>query len=358
MENAAPIVDEPQPLPVPQMLAERILYAFVVTILPIISFALSNVLKPEWQSGKTSDYVVLLFLPQAAWFFFPFLIYSVVSTLLLLFAPRRFAAHFVVRFGVYTGFLLALQYAILVAGTDFAIVSAVAAAFLVACRLIFWKTQSRKIWIALIFVLVLGGLLIAGITNSFAQAPFFVVIAILVASPFLCLVIAGFIAFKLIRHYEKGFSFPLWPAAGVLGWLALYGVAWRFSILQAVEIYHSLPVAPPDCYIATASARGHQRLVGSWSVATPRGTMMVTRQLQLLKCAELALMVLAPALHRFIRANYDVVGKALARRLNNPFLADLAYLMLKPLEWAARLVLKMFVPEINQYMGKLYAIPD
>jgi hypothetical protein len=44
---------------------------------------------------------------------------------------------------------------------------------------------------------------------------------------------------------------------------------------------------------------------------------------------------------------YDMVGKPLAYKIQNPFLADIAYLSLKPAEWLATCVLKIVVPEMQ-----------
>ena len=355
METETLAVDEIKPLPVPESRWERVLYALIVIVLPVVCFFLSDELKPAWQSGELSDYVALLLIPQVAWFFFPFLIYSVVCMLLLLVAPARFAARFAVRFGIYTGVVLALQYVILVVGTGFALMSAISASILILCKLIFGKTKSEKLAIGVLLFLVSAGLIIAIGTNSIVQLPFLVCVAVLIAAPYLCLAVAGVTAFKLIRHYETKISLLLWQGTGVIAWLAAYIVAWRFSVLQAIEVYHSLPASPPDCYIATASARGHRRVVRSWLAVTSHGNMLVTRQLQVFKCAELALMTFAPHFHVLLRWVYDRFGPPLAHGLANPFLADLAYLTLKPFEWTAVLVLKAIVPEIDEYASALYA---
>jgi hypothetical protein len=44
----------------------------------------------------------------------------------------------------------------------------------------------------------------------------------------------------------------------------------------------------------------------------------------------------APRTHRSLRAFYDGVAPPLAARLRHPLAADLAYLSLKPAEWAVR----------------------
>ncbi len=61
-----------------------------------------------------------------------------------------------------------------------------------------------------------------------------------------------------------------------------------------------------------------------------------------------------PSLHLLLRRIYDVVGMYLARRIHNPFLADIAYLLLKPCEWTAELLMKIIVPEIDSISKKIY----
>lgn len=171
----------------------------------------------------------------------------------------------------------------------------------------------------------------------------------------LCLTIMAGIAIKLFKTYEINVRLSGWQTTSMLGWLTAYGFAWRFSILQAIDVYHSLPTQPPGCYIATASARGHPRFVGSTLMVTPQGKMYITPQLQTLKCAEIALMALTPQLHKQLRLIYDHFGPPLAARLTPPFLADLAWLMLKPVEWVALLTLKVIVPDINTYIPRFYS---
>jgi hypothetical protein len=86
----------------------------------------------------------------------------------------------------------------------------------------------------------------------------------------------------------------------------------------------------------------------------PNGNIRVTRQLQNLKCAEIAIMALNPHLHTQLRRIYDYIGPPLAAQLTNPFLADLAWLMLKPVEWVAMLAIKVIVPEISTYAQRFY----
>jgi hypothetical protein len=80
----------------------------------------------------------------------------------------------------------------------------------------------------------------------------------------------------------------------------------------------------------------------------------VNKQLQRLKCFELAMIVFSPGLHGLARRIYDVVGKKLAVRIKNPYLADIAFLILIPVEWISFLSLKFFIPEIESFSKKIY----
>ena len=105
---------EPVALPFPTSVWGRVLYGLFITILPAISFWATDLLKPEWQNGEFSSYVILLLFPQASLGFILLLAYSVICYLCLMFAPERFAQRFVIRVGIYTGILLALQYSVVV----------------------------------------------------------------------------------------------------------------------------------------------------------------------------------------------------------------------------------------------------
>ena len=100
-------------LPFPTVWWGRVLYGLFVTALPIFSFGATDLLKPEWQSGRLADYIILFLFPQASWLFFILLAYSIISYLLLLISPDRRSQSFFIRLGVYTGVLLALQYSII-----------------------------------------------------------------------------------------------------------------------------------------------------------------------------------------------------------------------------------------------------
>jgi len=59
---------------------------------------------------------------------------------------------------------------------------------------------------------------------------------------------------------------------------------------------------------------------------------------------------LASAAQKSLRRNRGLV----ARKIQDPFLADLAYFCLKPFELLARIILKRIIPEIDSISSKMY----
>ena len=345
-------------LPFPTSRWGRIWYGLFVTILPAFSFWATDLLKPEWQNGRLDSYIILLLFPEASMLFFPLLAYSIVSYLLLLFVPNRFSASFVVRAGIYTGVLLALHYSIvtLIYAID-------ARAYVIALLWIFpvviariYRWAVSKWTIArvqnVLLMLIVGSLLITTVLTR-GYLAFLVLIGLLIAAPFWSFLLAQRAAIWLYRNYETVLTLP--HGLGLTTWLAAYAAAWRYDILKMYELYAQLPLQPPDCYIATAAARGHPQFVRAHTVQIAEGrSLHVNRQLQLLKCAELALLAIHPNMHKSLRKIYDQIGKWLARKIQNRFLADIAYLLLKPGEWSAKLLLKVILPEIDSLSEKMY----
>jgi hypothetical protein len=346
--------------PFPKPWWGKLLVALLVTALPTFSFFAIELLKPEWQSGKLSDYVILFLFPEASLLFFPLLAYSIVCYLLLLYAPARYSSSFWVRLGVYSGVLLALQYSI---ALFLYFVDLRVFAFLLVWVLpiVFIRIypRAKTKWDAslihkIMIVFAIGAYLVSAVLMRDVAAPLFLVLIVLImGAPFWSFLLAVQALVWLYKNHEGLPTFP--RGAGFGAWILAYIVALRFDLLKMYELYAALPPTPPDCYIATAAARGHQRFVRSWTVPYANGkSMKVNRQLQYLKCAELALIAIHPRLHRILRRIYDIAGKDLVRHIQHPCIADLAYLLLKPWESMARLVLKLIVPEIDLISSKIY----
>lgn len=138
----------------------------------------------------------------------------------------------------------------------------------------------------------------------------------------------------------------LWRESGmskIKFWLSqLWGLPfWIGALFNARRIYDNLPDEPPQgCFVVTAAARGHAQLVGPFVLHTRHGLVRsVNRQLLTFWAFERRWQATAPRTHRAFRRCYNVAGRRLARRLNNPWLADAAYLALKPAEWFAAFTL-------------------
>ena len=94
----------------------RLGYLFFGIALPVLCFLLSAAYAPlgaTWQSGNFNEQVALLLGGRASWVFYPLLIYSIVCMGLILARPIGFGRFAVIRFGIYSGLVLSLQYSVL-----------------------------------------------------------------------------------------------------------------------------------------------------------------------------------------------------------------------------------------------------
>ncbi len=88
----------------------RVALLFTGVILPVICFAIDVPFRPDWQSGNLGDYAKLLLLHKPACPFYPLLLYCMACMTLMIFKPARFSRRFIVRLGIYSGVLVAIQY--------------------------------------------------------------------------------------------------------------------------------------------------------------------------------------------------------------------------------------------------------
>lgn len=346
-----------------------LLYAGVVV--PVMCHTMTVGSPPDaatWQSGALDDQLSFALSGRVGFVFYPLMLYPMVCLTLLLFREARFAEKWVVRFGIYTGIPVAMWYWALlgIVVTDVqavlspdwlgillmgfaAIVVPIAAWWLI--RLLLWVRRKLKIpWIAVTLVGLI--LYVLGIIIAIPQADADNVAAAfswplwpLAALWFLSLLFGPSWAFgvyvgmtlRLFWRYPRPPRFRMIQLLAAFSWLGAFLGACRWAIERSLEEYAKLPVEQSGgCYVASAAAHGHRALVGAQEIIAADGTVVrVNRQLRILKAGELALRALAPAFHRLLRCIYDALGPALARRLSNAWLADLAYLSLKPAEWAS-----------------------
>ena len=337
---------------------ERIFYAFLILTLTVTSFIFSSlgILEPEWQSGNFSDYTRIMLTPSISIVFFPFLAYSIVCLILLASSPIQHAQNFIVRFGIYSGVILSLQYAIILSisfNFDFYyIYVAVGIAVPFIIRLLFMLAERKfglkNAWIITSVLLVI-------LVIIFPAAYMIFLYALLASGPYWCLIISTWVSIRLLKFYE--FVEPHHPkqGIGIFAWLVGFFGAWQIAFFRTIEAYNALPKSPPDCYIATAAAKGHPWLVKSQIIVNSDGELMrVNAQMQYFKCAELILMAICPRIHRICRKVYDKIGKEFAQTLNVPILADVAYMILKPIEWIVRLVMMVLVRDVEKVTNRIY----
>ncbi len=341
--------------------SQRLLYWIFIPVAPIFNFSFVSAMLPLWQTGKFSDYMLFMLSPEAAALTLPLLGYSVLAYLMLISNEVAQSKSIVIRFGIYTGVVLAFHYSLLTALTwDLSPATLVFIAFILIPiflpKLRTWLQNEkifRSLLIGVVIILILWSVITAWAGQNITSPLFFLAVLIPMSAPFWCFFIALQAARWLWKYHEP--KLTLAHGLGLFAWLSAYGIALSYNITKMYALYAALPTQPPNCYIATAAANGHSVFVGSREIQLENGrSMRVNRQLQNLKCAELTLMAIAPHLHKILRFFYDFFGKALARRIQNPLLADAAYLSLKPFEWMAVTMLEFIVPNWDDFASKIY----
>ncbi|KQO15401.1 hypothetical protein ASF12_28455 [Paenibacillus sp. Leaf72] len=104
--------------------------------------------------------------------------------------------------------------------------------------------------------------------------------------------------------------------------------------------YSKLPAPPPILvpgdghYLCTVSVRGHRKIVKPLRAGLRHGNrIVVNRQLLVANAFENIIEEYAPRTHKIIRRCYDKYGYPLSKHINQPWSADVVYLLMKPLEW-------------------------
>ena len=124
-------------------------------------------------------------------------------------------------------------------------------------------------------------------------------------------------------------------------WLSTMYWTWKVALEIQAREYAKLPTTDPNCYVSSAAAHGHPRWVGSLATDSEDrdSATNVNLQMKRLKFLEFGLRAAAPGIHSRIRSFYNSVGPRLANLCqSNVWFADLTFLVLKPVEWAAILV--------------------
>ncbi len=292
---------------------------------------------------------------------YPFLLFSMISMVLLFANPARFRENALVRFGIYSGVLLAAEYWLVfqaaIGGSSMvlpAILSAITA-------FILWG-----VWKFLRFLFLMnpgwtvGGtfalLLVSVMVGSWIVIPIAILACLWCATPW-ALASYLMVSFRLTGGREARFRFSLAQLLGFVSWFAAHCGAWRVSFTWMLEEYSRLPTTQPQgCFVCTAVANGHPRVVHGEDYLALNGTAYrVNDQLRILKAFELLLASISPKSHRACRWIYDRLGPRLAAMLAHPLSADVGYFALKPLEWLALGCLRLAIPGKTRLIYRLYS---
>ena len=138
-------------------------------------------------------------------------------------------------------------------------------------------------------------------------------------------------AWLVVRHGKFKDKGPLAYFTLISTWVTAVLAAIAFKIPLAMAFYERLPNQPPeDCFIVTAASRGHWWFVRTWR---DESGCTVNRQLLTFWQFEASLAAKAPRFHRVLRAVYNGFAPVAARCIVFPWMADIVYLLLKPVEW-------------------------
>jgi Family of unknown function (DUF6688) len=143
-------------------------------------------------------------------------------------------------------------------------------------------------------------------------------------------------AWYLIRTIQVG-RVALVPFLAYLATLAGSIPLWIASVGWMKHIYRGLPDRAPECFVVTAAGRGHRQFVGPFFDIERHGCRrQANRQLVTLWELESLWRDRSPGSHAVFRRLYNTVGPVIAAQIRSPWLADTAYVAIKPVEIAAR----------------------
>ena len=133
---------------------------------------------------------------------------------------------------------------------------------------------------------------------------------------------------------------------------------WTLSLKEAPQnIYYD------EHYLCTVAAGGHKKIVKPIRKGVRHGhEVIVNRQLCVANAFEQILEEKTPHFHKIVRGVYDRYGFPVARLIKSKWIADIIYILMKPLEWIFLMVIYMIDvhPEnriATQYMGKIKKLP-
>jgi hypothetical protein len=330
----------------------------VGVVLPFVCLALSYPMRPDWQSGATRDYAQLMLSHAGLLPLYPFLLYSMTSLVLLFARPARFRGNPWVRFGIFSGTLLATEYWLLFqfafdAGEFWTLsFCSLLSGFL---PLVIWRFASLYLPRKFFPWIIVGAILVLLVVMVAFSVPILLVGCLWCSTPW-ALACYLHTSVHLIYGNKDRLRFGLSQLFGLSTWFAGHCGAWRLSYLLMLEEYSRLPKNPPNnCFICTAVTNGHPRIVHGEGYHASDGTICrVNDQLRVLKAFELLLLGVSPKSHFACRWIYNRFGPRFAAMIVHPLLADAGYFLLKPVEWLAVVCLGFALRGKTDLIYRLY----
>lgn len=164
-----------------------------------------------------------------------------------------------------------------------------------------------------------------------------------------------------------------WPVLALVAALPLLGIVTGILVLfcqqpdslirawtQTADWNLSQQTPPPNVmfdehYLCTVAAGGHKKVVKPLRTGKRHGhEVLVNRQLCIANAFEQLLEERTPRFHKAVRGLYDKTGYPVAKHIRSPFLADIIYFLMKPLEWLFLLVLYLFDPKPENRIAVQY----
>jgi hypothetical protein len=169
----------------------------------------------------------------------------------------------------------------------------------------------------------------------------------------------------------KSYAYPvvafilMWPLLGILVLILMLFGQRPDSVITAFtntsDWLFSQNISPPveyatkAEYLCTAAAQGHERVVKPLRFGM-RGEkrIIVNRQLCVANAFEEMLQEKTPNFRKLLRRVYDAVGCPIAKHINTPLKADIAYIVIKPLEWFLLIILYLVEVKPEDHIARQY----
>jgi len=262
LNYAPPTPTQPRRI-LPRM--EAVVLSAAGIALPLLCFAASARRypgAPEYQTGRYFDYLLLVPSLRASWPFAPLLFAAVFALAIALISPTRVARSWLLRYAIYSGAVLSLQYTVIqmialfeptswLTWSMFGALTASLAATAFSVTIL-WLTRylthlKPYIWIPTLSLLLILSILL---WPHSLIALIFPLMATALIAPALTLAAylrVALLVTKLSPANSNTLIKPHRRAPITCAWLATYSMSWALAMMNAIELYHSLPTKPPDC---------------------------------------------------------------------------------------------------------------